>query len=380
MNILITGGRAPVALELARVFHRAGHTVFMAESLRGHLSQPSAAVKANFLVPAPRQETGAYLLALKKIIEQNQIDLLIPTCEEVFHIAKGLNTLPCRVFTEPLEKLDSFHNKWKFALAASECGVRVPDSILIHNQNDLMHAYAHWRGLVLKPVYSRFASRALILPQLRDVLSTLTVDAQQAWVAQEFIAGQQFCTYSVCQSGRITAHTTYPTIFTAGQGATIAFQHVEHPAIFHWVQTFVERHQVTGQMSFDFIQSPAGEVYALECNPRATSGAHLLASHPQFAESFFNADMGCITPLENNSQMLASAMLAYALPAALRKNELRSWAQTFFSSDDVILDAKDPLPFLLQFRSLLFYLKLAREKGISPLEASTFDIEWNGER
>jgi hypothetical protein len=78
--------------------------------------------------------------------------------------------------------------------------------------------------------------------------------------------------------------------------------------------------------------------------------------------------------------MLASAMLAYTLPAALRKNELRSWAKTFFTSDDVILDFKDPLPFLLQFRSLLFYLRLARKKGISLLEASTFDIEWNGER
>jgi hypothetical protein len=204
-------------------------------------------------------------------------------------------------------------------------------------------------------------------------------------VAQEFISGQQFCTYSVCQSGRITAHATYPTIYTAGQGATIAFQHVEHPAIFNWVRTFVERFKVTGQMSFDFIQSANGEVYALECNPRATSGVHLLASHPQFVESFFDTSTRSasarnpITPLENNSQMLASAMLAYALPTALRKNELRAWAKTFFSSDDVTWDTKDPLPFLLQFRSLLFYLKLAREEGISPLEASTFDIEWNGE-
>jgi short-subunit dehydrogenase involved in D-alanine esterification of teichoic acids len=55
-NILLTGGRAPVTLDLARAFHRAGHTVFMAESLRGHLSQPSNAVKAHFVVPAPRQE------------------------------------------------------------------------------------------------------------------------------------------------------------------------------------------------------------------------------------------------------------------------------------------------------------------------------------
>lgn len=376
MNILITGGRAPVALELARVFHRERHTVFMAESLRGHLSQPSGAIKASFVVPAPRQETGAFLEALKKIVAQNQIDLLIPTCEEVFHIAKGLDEIPCRVFTEPLDKLDSFHNKWKFVSSASGFGLRVPGTMLIQNRDDLLHAFAEWKELVIKPVYSRFASRTLILPQFREVLSTLTFDVP--WVAQEFIAGRQFCTYSVCQHGQITAHATYPTIFTAGQGATIAFEHVEHSAIFNWVRTFVERFNVTGQMSFDFIQSEDGQVYALECNPRTTSGAHLLASHPQFVESFFSTDMNCVTPLENK-KMLASAMLVYGLPAAIASGTLGSWLKTFLYSDDVIWNARDPMPFLLQFRSLLFYLKLAREKGISPLEASTFDIEWNGD-
>ena len=51
-NILLTGGRAPATLELARAFHRAGHTVFMAESLRGHLSQPSNAITKQFCCPA----------------------------------------------------------------------------------------------------------------------------------------------------------------------------------------------------------------------------------------------------------------------------------------------------------------------------------------
>ncbi len=377
MKILITGGRAPVALELARVFQRAGHTVFMAESLRGHLSQPSAAVKASFVVPAPRQETGAFLAALKKIIAQNQIDLLIPTCEEVFHIARGLQDLSCRVFTEPLDKLDSFHNKWKFARAALGCGLHIPDTMLIKNRDDLLDAFARWRGLVLKPVYSRFASRALILPPLREALSTLKFESD--WVAQEFIAGRQFCSYSVCQNGQITAHAAYPTIFTAGQGATIAFEPVEHSAIFEWVKTFVTHFKVTGQMSFDFIQAEDGRLYALECNPRATSGAHLLASHSQFAESFFGAEFAKpITPL-GDKKMLASAMLVYGLPSALAGGSFGAWLDTFLHSADVILDFKDPLPFLLQFRSLLFYWKLARKKGISPLAASTFDIEWNGE-
>ena len=77
--------------------------------------------------------------------------------------------------------------------------------------------------------------------------------------------------------------------------------------------------------------------------------------------------------------MLSAAMLTYALPAAFKKNNVKQWIKTFFTSNDVILDFKDPLPFLLQFRSLLAYMNLAREKGISPIEASTFDIEWNGE-
>lgn len=383
-NILLTGGRAPVTLDLARAFHRAGHTVFMAESLRGHVSQPSAAVKANFVVPAPRQETDAFLSALKNIIEQNQIELLIPTCEEVFHIAKGLSRgevtsplLPCRVFTEPIKKLDHFHHKWKFIMSAVDCDLNVPETILLMNEDDILNAFAHWRELVLKPVYSRFASRTLILPTLKQALSTLK--RGEPWIAQSYIRGQQFCSYSVCQRGRITAHAVYPTIFTAGQGATIAFHSVEHPEIFEWVQTFVGRYNVTGQMAFDFIQTPEGELFALECNPRATSGAHLLTSHPRFVQSFFEGDMECITPEPNVSRMLGTAMLVYGLPAAIKNGDLRAWAQTYLHSDDVILDFNDPLPFLLQWRSIFSYVSLGRREGISALAASTFDIEWNGE-
>ncbi|MBI5354601.1 MAG: ATP-grasp domain-containing protein [Chloroflexi bacterium] len=374
MNILLTGGRAPATLDLARVFHRAGHTVFAAESLRGHLSQPSAAIKANFAVPAPRQEKDAFIGALKKIVAENQIDLLIPTCEEVFYVAMGRDEFPCKVFTEPIHKLDLVHNKWKFA--ANE---NMPETMLIRSQDELASAFERFDKLVIKPVYSRFAARTLILPSFQKASSTLTFDSCQQWVAQKYIEGQAYCTYSVCHHGHVTAHTTYPSHFTAGQGATIVFEHVEHPAIFNWVKCFVEKNHFTGQIAFDFIQTSEGRVYVLECNPRATSGVHLLASHPQFVDAFLNPAMDCITPLESRNYMLASAMLVYGLPMAIRKNKFLEWLKTFLNSKDVIFNFKDPLPFLLQLRSIFSYLNLAREKGISPLEASTFDIEWNGE-
>ena len=378
-NILLTGGRAPVTLDLARAFHRAGHTVFMAESLRGHLSQPSNAVKAHFVVPAPRQETEAFLAALKKIIEENQVEVLIPTCEEVFHIAKGLSDLPCRVFTQPLATLDAYHNKWKFVISTGECDLRVPESMIITRQDDLLFAFAHWRSLVLKPIYSRFATRTLICPSMREAFAALEADEKLAWVAQAFVAGRQFCSYSVCHDGRITAHAAYPVVFTAGQGATVAFEAVEHVAIFEWVQTFVRHFKVTGQVAFDFVQTPEGDLYVLECNPRATSGLHLLTSNPRFVEAFLNPEAELVTPVAGTSRMLATAMLVYGLPAAIKNGSFAAWVRTFFRSDDVLLDFKDPMPALLQLRSLFQYVTLGRRQKISALEASTFDIEWNGE-
>src|SRR5687768_15246342 len=102
-TILLTGGRAPAALELARVFHAAGHRVLMAESVKHHLSQPSRAIAANFHVPPPRQQTAEYLAALRQIITAHNVDLLIPTCEEIFYVAMGREMLSqhCAVFVEP---------------------------------------------------------------------------------------------------------------------------------------------------------------------------------------------------------------------------------------------------------------------------------------
>src|SRR5689334_20201704 len=138
-NILLTGGRVAASLELARVFHRAGHTVFMAESLRGHLSAPSNAIEKNFLVSSPRHETGIFIKEIQEIVIENKIDLLIPTCEEVFYVGLGREQFPCTVFTESLRKLDILHNKWYFVVTAIEAELFVPETMLIANRDDLLH-------------------------------------------------------------------------------------------------------------------------------------------------------------------------------------------------------------------------------------------------
>ena len=73
--------------------------------------------------------------------------------------------------------------------------------------------------------------------------------------------------------------------------------------------------------------------------------------------------------------MLLTAMLVYGLPAALHKRQLKPWLTAFTHRRDAIFSPHDPASALLQLRSLLYFVMLGRRHKISPLEASTFDIE-----
>ena len=199
------------------------------------------------------------------------------------------------------------------------------------------------------------------------------------WIAQELIVGREVCTYSVAQLGRLTAHAAYCSDFTTGRGATLVFRSLIHQATFDWVQRFVAAIGFTGQIAFDFIETPDGIVNALECNPRATSGVHLFSSQPEFPNAFMDGSVPCLRPLKEESSMLSTGMLVYGLSASIKKRRLAGWLLAFLSSRDVIFDLLDPLPFLLQWRSILTYLKLGRMHGLNLMAVSTYDIEWNGE-
>jgi hypothetical protein len=131
------------------------------------------------------------------------------------------------------------HNKWSFALHASDMGLQVPETFLVGTTDELLLAFSQWRKLIIKPVYSRFATRTLYDPTIKEALTSVSFDSATHWVAQELIVGREICTYSVAHHGRLTAHAAYCSDFTAGRGATIVFQPIAHQAAFDWVQRFV---------------------------------------------------------------------------------------------------------------------------------------------
>jgi hypothetical protein len=350
----------------------------MAESLRGHLSAYSNAVTRNFIVPSPRQKSMEFIQMLAVLIEEHKIDLLVPTCEEIFYVAMGRDQLACNVFADTIEKLDMLHNKWTFFLQAIEHGLPTPQTMQIENRDQLKQAHEKWPRLVLKPAYSRFAAHTYIQPGFEQSCAVIA-NKDISWIAQEYIDGNPICTYSVCHKGRITAHTAYRSDFTAGATGTILLSHIDHPAIFERLQAFLADLRFTGQVAFDFMETSDGRLLAMECNPHANGiPAVLLSSNPDFASTFTDEGIACVTPVADVSRMILMGMLLYGLPASLQSGRFDAWWRALCTSRDLIFRIEDPLPAIFQFRSLFHFFILASWRKMSFLDASMLDIEWNG--
>ncbi|HEX7736698.1 MAG TPA: hypothetical protein VF458_17760 [Ktedonobacteraceae bacterium] len=387
-RILLTGGRSFVALDLARQFARSGHEVIVAESLPVHLCRYSTSVRKHYLVPRPNVQPGEYIDELVRIIREEQIDLLLPTCEEIYFIARERERLSayCSVFVASLWQMRALHSKWEFNQRALSYGLRVPETHLLTSQRDLQSFIAqNQHPFVLKPVFSRFATRVLMVEvaeQASRSFQHLSISADYPWVAQERIDGQLCCSYSVAHAGKLAAHAVYGAHFTAGQGACIQFEPLEDPGIDRWIEHFVAREQFTGQIAFDFIVTGAGEVYPLECNPRATSGIHLFCQDDDLPGVFLESDwhdQPVIKPCAGARAMIAPAMLVYGLPELHSWARLKEWLRTFTRARDVVFDWRDPGPFLRQPLILWYNWRGSRAAGISLQAFSTRDIEWNGQ-
>lgn len=373
-TVLVTGGRAPVALEIARMLSLEGHIVYGAESLNPNLLSFSRGVVKNYKVPSPRFAFEDYKRTILEIIQKEKIEYLIPTCEEIYAIARIAPEIPksCVVVSESFEKLDRLHNKLTFIETAQKHELLVPYTRYVSNLDQIPSLYNEGSRFVIKPVYSRFAQN-VIMHTKGERLNDLE---HGPWVLQEFIAGKAFCTYTIAREGKILAHTTYPSQYTWGRGATIYFESVLHPKIFQWVQSFVEKEKWTGQISFDFIQSHDGGVYPLECNPRATSGIHLLSNSAKISDALLLRDSITFASDKPQAAMLAVPMFL-GTPYFLGRG-IKDYFSTITRARDVLFSWRDPLPFFGQMIvGFVLFLK-GLKVGVSATEASTYDIEYNG--
>lgn len=378
-NILITSGRSPITLDMARKFSAAGHKVFVTETSRFHLCTFSNSVEKTFVIPSPRFKPASFIEALLGIVESEKIDFLIPNWEEILNISLNLKRFPksCEVFCSPFELMHTLHSKALFIERLASLGLKTPKTILVKCQEDL-EKLDFDAPYVLKPCYSR-ASQKIRKVSPPQVPLDLEFEPHNPWVAQEWLEGEKYCSYSICHEGEIKAHGLYPVEYSIDGNSCLTFKSMEHEGIYRWIAFFVKSQKFTGQVGFDFIVTNDGSIYAIECNPRSTSGAHLFAKEDKIETAFLNTTKEPIFPHSSISRQIAAGMLMYGWKTLPPKASTFSYLWKLVTSKDVVFELKDLAPFLAQpFLGIKYVMA---SKWLQHRMDATFyaDLDWNGE-
>ena len=86
LNILLTNGRFPVSIDLARQLTRVGHNVYVVDPMHYHVCKFSNAVRKSWWVPAPHVDGRGYvkgMLDAMAEVEEKGVNLREASNEEV---------------------------------------------------------------------------------------------------------------------------------------------------------------------------------------------------------------------------------------------------------------------------------------------------------
>lgn len=357
-TVLITGGKMTKALQLARSFHQAGHRVILVETekywLSGH--QFSQAVSKFYTVSSPEKNSDDYCQQLLNIVKKEGVDVFIPVSSPIASyydsLAKPILSPYCEVLHFDAEMTKILDDKSSLCDLAWSYGLSAPKSFLITNPSQILNynfeeddAKYILKSIKYDSVY-RLNMTQFPFEGMKEYVESLPINEENPWVMQQFIQGQEYCTHSTVRNGKIRLHCC-----SKSSHFQVNYRHEENEAIYQWVREFVAKSNLTGQISFDFIQTKDGTVYPIECNPRTHSAITMFYNHPQLAEAYLTDAVEDnqlpITPLSNSKPTYWLYHEIWRLTGIRSTDDLKKWWHRISEGTDAIFQVQDPLPFLM---------------------------------
>lgn len=352
-TVLLSGGKMTKALTLARAFHAAGHRVVLAETERYRLTghRFSQAVDRFYVIPDVTEPD--YAAALLEIVQAERVDVYVPVCSPAasHYDALAAQVLEghCEVIHAAVDEIGRLDDKYLFSRTAAELGLSVPRTHRITDPQDVLdHEFpkdgSRWilKSILYDPVH-RLDLTPLPRPtpeETRSFVERLPIGPERPWILQEFIDGKEYCTHGLARDGSLQVWACCES-----SAFQVNYAMVEKPAIEEWVRRFVEGRRLTGQVSFDFIETLDGDLMAIECNPRTHSAVTMFHGHPDLASGYLDDGVPTVVPLPDGRP---TYWLYHELWRMLvHPSNMLERLRVILEGRDATFSWDDPLPFLL---------------------------------
>jgi hypothetical protein len=387
LNVLVTGGKMTKASAVARAVGRDGHKVFTAEIMPYKFCHTRFCtyVSKHYVLPRPTVQPKEWVAAMQQIVEEQNIDLIIPCTAPVestcyAHLREKLPS-HVRVFAFDGATSDELDNKYTFNQVLVKAGLQCPETAHMECLEDAVAFFKRkeespddGKRYIVKPaVYDPKArTEILFLPiadkaKQMDYLASRNATKEVPYVIQEVLENPEYGSYAIYNKGELTGFEFFESAASCLVYRQLSGKHYDQVLELH--KGLGKAMNLTGQLTLDLMHTSTGDLVPIECNPRIHSAVCTLEGHKNLGPIFTDPDY---VP-KQRSQIVTSKPETYRywimdqiflLTGFWKpKNCFKLTFSQMAKGGDAMLAGDDPIPFLamylVQIPSLLMLELLA---------------------
>jgi glutathione synthase/RimK-type ligase-like ATP-grasp enzyme len=380
VKVLVTSSRMPFAIGMVRKLADVGHVVYASDAYALAPGSHSHYLAGHFVTGSPRDDTERFVADVERIATDNGIDVIVPAFEEAFYLATQHERLSraARLYAAPFATLARLHDKAVFQALTSRLGLRTPETLVARSDEELRSQIEHFPRYFARAAFSR--GGVGLLTNTGPLAGHVAIEdcnptPESPWLVQEFVDGPMLCTYTTFHDSTPTAHCTYRAPRQWEHSTAIQFQSVAGEETLEVAQAIASELDYGGQMSLDFVDSD-GQLYLIECNPRATDGV-LLVPDGDLAGGILD-ERRELTAVEPGQEVqLDLAVFGQMFDEGL--GEIPKSIHDLARVRDADAGWHDHMPTLYSFLAFAHHERLKLQERKALFVAMAGDISWDGE-
>jgi hypothetical protein len=278
IRVLLSEGSSLSAREVVTCLGPVGYHVEALDPDPLCIARLSRWVRKVHRCPASGSDPLGYLELVKRMVDERQIDVLLPTHEQAWLFAAArllLSGVPIAV--ADIASFGRVQSKIEFARLLDEIGLPQPHWLLVTDQSDLTElSFPYW----LKTAFSTAGRGVRLVSDKRSraaAVDELLGEADGSVMAQAPAVGQYGQVQALFDRGRLVAAHTSVQVGTGIGPSAAARLSVDHARPRRDVAILGEVLAWHGGLTLDYLHWQGTPQY-IECNPRTVEPANAAAS------------------------------------------------------------------------------------------------------